>query len=354
MEAHNCLNKSKRTYQWVDVFKFVFCICIIVMHTTVPLPGRYWIEKLVFRLGVPFFFAASGFFLSKSCAERGVGTAVKRYCLRLLELLGVFSVVWILQFWVDCAISKTSMIDVLGKTVQHILFYPMNALWFIQASIVGALLLIPFYKRGSISAAVLLGIVLYAFALLCNNYYFLSEGTALRPIVDGYFKWFLAPHNGVFVGFLYLALGAFTERNLQKLTMGTTWILLGICYALYAAEVVLVHRHATFTDDGAFYVMQIAVVPLLLSVLTRLPEGPDSGRTILFRRLSTGMYLLHLPLLWCYHRFCSYCLPLIPVLKRGEGLLMNGYVKCAVIVVVSWAICLFAYRHTKTIKRFLM
>ena len=354
MVTEDTPNRITRTYQWIDVFKFIFCICIIVMHTNAPLPGRYWIEKLVFRLGVPFFFAASGFFLSKSCRERGAGVAVKRYCLRLLQLLAVFSVAWILQFWIDCAISKAGVANVLGQTVQHILFYPMNALWYIQASIVGALLLIPFFKHNRIPVAIPIGLVLYGFALFCNNYYFLTDHTAVRPFIDGYMKLFLAPHNGVFIGFLFLALGAFAERHMRKMSPGTLWLLLVICYAAYAAEIVLIRKFATFTDDGAFYVMHTALVPLLLSLLTKLPEGTDAGRTMLFRRLSTGMYLLHLPLMWCYHRFCTYLLPLIPVVRRGQGVLMSGYVKFAVIFVLSWAICMLAYRYTKTLKRFLM
>ncbi len=354
VEIQHRLRQERRTYQWVDVVKFVFCVCVIVMHSNVRLPGVYWIEKLLFRLAVPFFFAASGFFLSNSCRVRGTGVAVKRYCLRLLQLLAFFSVVWILQFWIDCAISKTGLADTLVQTIQHILFYPNNALWYIQASIVGALLLIPFLQRDRISAAIPVGLVFYTFALLCNNYYFLIENTAIRPAIDWYFKVFLAPHNGVFIGILYLALGAFTERHTQKIPQRLIWILLAASYLVYTAEVLLVQRFASFTDDGAFYVTQIVLVPLLLALLIRLPGNLNPDRTVQLRHLSTGMYLLHLPLVWCYHRFCSYCLPLIPVLKRGQGILMNGYVKCTVILLLSWAICMIAYRHTKTLKKYLM
>lgn len=354
MEIQRSLRQERRTYQWVDVVKFVFCVCVIVMHSNVPLPGVYWIEKLLFRLAVPFFFAASGFFLSKSCRVRGTGVAVKRYCLRLLQLLAFFSVAWILQFWIDCAISKTGLVNTLVQTIQHILFYPNNALWYIQASIVAALLLIPFLRRNWISAAIPLGLVLYAFALLCNNYYFLIENTAFRPVIDWYFKVFLAPHNGVFVGFLYLTLGAYTEGHAQKIQKRLLGILLSVCYLVYAAEVFLVRRFASFTDDGAFYAAQTILVPVLLAFLTRLPANLNLERTVQLRHLSTGMYLLHLPLMWCYHRFCTYCLSLIPVLKRGQGILMNGYVKCVVILLLSWAICMIAYRQTNKLKKYLM
>ena len=42
--------------------------------------------------------------------------------------------------------------------------------------------------------------------------YFIAEGTTLQPVVDGYLKICLTSNNGVFVGFLFLALGAFVEQ----------------------------------------------------------------------------------------------------------------------------------------------
>lgn len=354
MELQENYSKTTCTYRWVDVFKFFFCICIIAMHSNIPFPGNYWTEKLVFRLGVPFFFVASGYFLSMSCGTRGTEVAVKRYCLRLLELLAAFSAIWIPQFWIDCAISKIGTVGALVSTLQHILFFPNNALWYIQASVVGALLLAPFIRKHYTRMAILIGLVLYGFALLCNNYFFLIQNTAVRSVIDTYTKICLAPHNGVFVGFLYLALGVYTHKYLSSQPVALLWRLLGICYALYIAEVLLISKTTTQVDDGAFYVMQIAVAPLLLSILLRVPDHFDSSKTILMRRLSTGMYLLHLPLMWCYHRFCDYILPNIPVLRRATGILWNGYVKFALILFCSWAICMLAYRYTKTIKRFLM
>lgn len=346
--------QEPRTYQWVDVFKFFFCICIIAMHSNIPLPGIYWIEKLLYRLAVPFFFVVSGFFLSKSCRERGTGAAVKRYCVRLLKLLVAFSVIWIIQFWIDCAISKTSLADALFQTGQHILFLPNNGLWYIQASIVGALLLIPFFRSAHIIAAVVTGFVLYEFALLCNNYYFLIQDTALQLFVDGYTMVFLAPHNGVFVGLLFLALGALTERYLQNYPYGVPRVLLAISYVLYVAEIISINRYATKTDDGAFYLMLVFVAPLLLTVLVQLQGHFDPTCTLHMRHLSTGMYLLHLPLMWCYHRFRDYILPQIPMLRHGQGILMNGGVKFMVIVLLSLSICQLAYLYTNKLKRYLM
>ena len=354
MQAQENVIEEPSTYQWIDIFKFFFCICIIALHSDIQLPGAYWIDKLLFRLAVPFFFVSSGFFLSKSCKKRSIDVAVKRYCLRLLELLAAFSIIWILQFWVDCVINKIGLGNTLLQTLQHILFLPNNGLWYIHASIVGALLMIPFFTNGHIGTAIGIGFVLYGFALLCNNYYFLIQDSILQPLIDSYTKIFIGPHNGIFVGFLFLALGAFTEQHLQNYPRGILCMLLAVSYAIYTVEVVIVSRHVTKTDDGAFYLNLVFVAPLLIALLVKQTGWFNLERTIQMRHLSTGMYLLHLPLMWCYHRFRDYILPHIPVLRHGQGILMNGCVKFATIALLSFIICQLAYRHTNRLKRYLM
>jgi hypothetical protein len=42
---------------------------------------------------------------------------------------------------------------------RNIIFYPMGALWFVQACIVGALLLYPFLKRNKLSLAIACGFI---------------------------------------------------------------------------------------------------------------------------------------------------------------------------------------------------
>lgn len=61
---------KKEKYDFLDVCKFVACICIVCIHTAAfsDLIGGgyyYYLQSGVFRLAVPFFFIASGFFFGK-------------------------------------------------------------------------------------------------------------------------------------------------------------------------------------------------------------------------------------------------------------------------------------------------
>lgn len=349
MAEQNAENDIKTQYQWVDILKFFFCVCIVAMHTPLALPERFWVEKTIFRLGVPFFFATSGFFLSKSCRNRGVGSAVKRYCLRLFQLLWVFSIVWIVQYAVDgFFIRKTGIGRTALEILQRILFEPQGALWYIQASLIGALMLNPFLKRNQIRVAVTLGSVLYVFAEMCNNYYFVIEGTSLQPIVDGYLKICMTSNNGVLIGFLFLALGVCVEQFQLYERTARVRILFVISVAVYAAEIAVIRPMQTETGDGAFYFSQILVAPLLLATAIQIPPRITNVRATLLRNLSTGMYLLHMPIMWCYNRFADHILPHIPMLRHASSLVHFSYAKFAVVLLLSMGICLLAYRRPQS------
>ena len=328
---------KEKTYQGIDTAKFFFALCIVALHANVasclPEPAGWLLEKAVFRLAVPYFFAASGFFLGLKTARadgRQIGQIIRQYCLRLLLPLMVFSVISDLQRAWELLAEGTSLTDIVRIIGKATLFYPFGALWYVQASIVGALLLCPFLRWGRLAPAVLLGTALYAFALLCNNYAILAEGTALQPVVQGYMQACLSPRNGLFVGFPFLAIGACCGRIAERAMnhRRRLWPGAVLAYAVYLAEVLLVKRvGGTALDDGALYAMHLltALVLVLLTASVTVPLKTET--TLLMRNLSTGMYYLHRPILW------FLCL-------AGGGPAVNFLCVTA----LSAGICLAAYR----------
>lgn len=297
-----------KTYQGIDAAKLFFALCIVALHADVAacLPGNagWLLEKAVFRLAVPYFFVASGFLLGLKTAKTDrlqVGQIIRRYCLRLLLPLIVFSVISDLQRAWELLSEGTSLPDIIRIIGKATLFYPFGALWYVQASIVGALLLYPFLRWGRLAPAVLTGAALYAFALLCNNYFFLAEGTALQAVVDGYMRACLSPRNGLFVGFPFLAIGACCGR-IWAWAMANRRMLLPVAaltYAAYVAEVLLLRQYGgTALDDGALYVTHLLTAPALLLLTASASVPLKAETTLLMRSLSTGLYYLHRPILW--------------------------------------------------------
>lgn len=173
----------------------------------------------------------------------------------------------------------------------------------------------------------MIGTILYAFALLCNNYYFVVQGTLLSGVVDGYLRCFISPRNGVFTGFFFLAIGAKCKDWVWKWSDKKLLRLFLPLYILYIAEFVLVYIVGTPRDDGSLYIMHVLIAPILFLLTCQRQVHVNVIRSKLLRNLSTGIYLLHLPILWF-------------VWLRSD----LGIVNFLITLTCSIALCMLSYR----------
>lgn len=287
------------------------------------------------RLAVPFFFFCSGFFFVNKMDFRATEHATnlrirfRQYGIRLLKPLIVFSCVNILLQTVSFWREGFAYGQIAWEVIRSVLFYPFGALWYVQAVLVALCLLYPFLKRNRIGTAVMLGLPLYTFALLCNNYYFLICGTGMQPVVDTYLNLCVSARNGVFTGFLFLALGMLTARHYERLTARRFAVILSLLLsgAVYAVEIFAVHLAGAPADDGSLYLSHILFIPSLFVAISMIPCGIKSEHSILLRNLSTGIYYLHRPILF----FVFLILP-------------SGIACFALTVAIAIVVCLLVYR----------
>ncbi len=325
-------SSAKPSYGWIDVLKFLFCLCVIGLHTGLEriFGGGWLISRFIFRQAVPFFFVASGFFLGTKIktAPKNAANIVLRYCKRLAVPLVVFSAINIVQQCISMIIDGYGFTKIFHDMVMHILFYPYGALWYMLACIVGAVLLIPFIKNNKINAALVIGFLLYLFALLCNNYYGIAKFLNINRFVDTYLEVFLSARNGIFVGAFMLALGMKCSMIYEKITK-YVFVILGIGLLIYVVEIYFVMHYMEVMDDGALFISHILVSPSLLLAAIKFKCPLNANFTSLLRKLSVGMYLLHRPVLWC--------------LNFG-GLTTNPLILFVVTTLISMFICLLVYK----------
>ena len=317
--------------------KFFFAVCIVALHAYafdwLPKSVYFMIHKGVFRLAVPYFFVASGYFfalnLPDNCRNNGakVDTARNRYCRRILYPFIVFSIINTVQQCVSVEMQNGWTVSVAVGLVKHVVFMPYGGMWYLLASMVGIILLAEVIKRNRLHAGLVIGLVLYGFALLCNNYYFIAQKTPLIGVVDGYLDWFVSPRNGVLTGFLFLAIGAKCRDWVGRWSEKQLLRRLIPLYILYVAEFVLVYVVGIPKDDGSLYIMQVLVVPVLFLLTCQHKVSMATQRSKLLRNLSTGMYLLHLPILWFLWLVCSW-----------------GGVNFLIVLPCSIALCMLSYR----------
>ena len=332
----NCGNselRSGRLYSSIDISKYIFCLCIIALHTHLfsflPTFQYYLIEKNIFRLAVPFFFISSGYFLaSKWYKYDGGFHIIQRYCKRLMLPLLVFSIVYISQYAVySFFFNGKSIMHIVLVLARNIIFYPMGALWFVQACIVGAFLLYPFLKRNKLTLAIICGIILFGIGELFNSYSFIMGEWEERDIVLYFCK---SLRNGFTMGLLWLALGfkcyQINKKKPSKNILITT-LIIGFILQFIETTAIFYASSNNLADDGSLFISQLIVVPALLLLLLQTKININDEKSLQLRNLSIGMYFLHTPLKFMYEFFID-----------------NDVVLFLMVFMSAYSICIFSYK----------
>ena len=218
------------------------------------------------------------------------------YSKRLFKILIIFEPISIVINIFVYYENGIKPLGIITYTVRDIIFYPKGALWFIQACIVGVWIIYYMIKYKKTNLLIPISVVCYVFALICNSYYFLVEGTSFGNIISNIVNITYSVRNGIFVGVPYLYLGMMISKihNLRKLSKISLAILMIISGIIYYIELCLV-RNAHMMDDGSLFIMLPVFISFLL--LFVLNYSSDNNKLILtMRNLSTGMYILHSPL----------------------------------------------------------
>jgi peptidoglycan/LPS O-acetylase OafA/YrhL len=292
-------NYVREEYPWIDGARFFFCTCIIFMHIGTqkifPDSFAYYLEKGIFRLAVPFFFVVSGFMLEMKIRKKAneVVGLIKQYIKRLILPYIFFESINVLLRIISMVGEHNTLSSNVREIIKNLIFYPYGALWYIWACIIGVLLLCPFIVYGKRKLALLFGIVLYGFALSCNNYYeLIPDNMAYKRIVISYINLIGSARNGLFVGFVFLNIGMFCY-DIKKIIGNAKYAAMLVCaYAAYLFEIKILHE-TTPKDDGSLYIMTLIVIPLLVICLSNCKLKFKRKLAVDLRHYSAGMYFTH-------------------------------------------------------------
>ncbi|OUN38711.1 hypothetical protein B5G28_08445 [Faecalibacterium sp. An77] len=238
------------------------------------------------------------------------------------------------------AISNASLKQVIRDIVLHILFYPYGALWFMQACIVGACILLFFYRiKAKRSLVISIAMICYIIGLITNRYYFLVENTCLADVVRLYRRYFISGRNGVFVGFPYLLIGIGVYllwcRYGEKFRLKVLILIAVVIYGVYALEIMTV-QNFSYVDDESQYVMQpfLASILLLIALKAQTLVQKNKLDSSLYRNLSVGIYYTHRPLISIFQIACFYL-----------DIEQNPFIIGALVLTLSLGACIFVYRN---------
>ena len=137
----------KSRYTGIDICRVMFACLIPLLHISLPdsIP-LYIVRQYVSRLGVPFFFAVSGMFLSKAFADRGNLAAMKKQLWRI----GVMLCIW---FCIYAPLFSRGR-----YSINEYLFLTPGYLWYLSAMLFAV---IPFCLIKNKSAKHGIAMILY-------------------------------------------------------------------------------------------------------------------------------------------------------------------------------------------------
>lgn len=288
---------TKKVDNTIDFLKLVMSIMVVGIHTHIEkyiqsVQGQFYFVSAILRLAVPFFFVVSGYYLGKKFWNKDAierKSVLRVYVKNLIVPFLFWSILHLLpslkNLYDTCDGNKVYFVL---KIIRQMLFYPLGAMWFVLACIVGAIIIFILWEYPKVMCIIIFP--LYIFALLGNNYYFLLSNTRF---IDICLKVIISTRNGIFVGFPFMFLGASIAKPLllERIKLKTLLCTVIGAYILLLIEIGLVCDKA-YIDDRGLFVSYLILVPCIVMLAIK-KNIFISKNTMLFRKLSSCIYYTH-------------------------------------------------------------
>lgn len=207
----------RKEYGAVDIAKFIMAILVVSLHVY-PFEGinetlHYYTINWFSRIAVPFFFICTGFFLYSSL-ESGNKEHIKKYCLHILQLYLLWTIIYIPLIVHDRIMGKDygilKHIFLLGR--DFVFSGSYTQLWYLPSTLMAVGMLYLCWNRMSRWKMLAMSIALYVCGLLAQSYFGLlkllvAEGSIVWKMLKGAQLIMATTRNGIFFGFLFMLIG---------------------------------------------------------------------------------------------------------------------------------------------------
>lgn len=295
------MNKNK-SYTGIDRFRLIAAYLIVAIHTSpltsVSAEGDFILTRIIARIGVPFFFMTSRFFLiSRYSRDEGrMFSFVKR-------TVSIYALAIVIYIPVNIYNGYFRQTPLLPELIKDILFDgTLYHLWYLPASAAGGILAWYLVRRLDYKKAIAVTAVLYALGLFGDSYYGFAERIpAFRYFYMLIFQVSDYTRNGIFFAPVFFVLGGFladnaggvfgrngfisqsAERFLIKNCLG-----FAVSFALMFGEAMALHRLGVQRHDS----MYVFLLPCMY-FLFRIILSFKGKRLTRVRTLSLVIYIIH-------------------------------------------------------------
>lgn len=295
----------KKYYPGIDLMKFLAALLIVYIHTyeNVQLTSQAtelgYVFMSIAKIAVPFFFITSGYlFFSKIEPHMKNGAILFRYLKRLLILYVIWSAAYLpMSIASLLQAGKHSAPINIARYIRNFIFVgSYSHLWFFPSLMIAVFLVYELYKKLPAYGIVAVAAVFYVIGMIGNSYYVFFKGnTQFIKILTIYSKAFTTTRNGLFEGFLFVALGLFLSKTKLRCNKPISVTATAFLLVSMIMESFMLKNHGA----PAGWDMSIALVPttFILFVLLINIKLNDNGIYRLLRNCSIYIYTAHVMIL---------------------------------------------------------
>lgn len=330
---------KNESYTGIDYFRIIAAFLVIAIHTS-PLSAcgetaDFILTRIIARVAVPFFFMTSGFFLISeyNCNLNKLKAFVKR-----TALIYCISIIFYIPVNIYSGYFTKSMLlpDILKAIIFDGTFYH---LWYLPASITGAVIAYFLVKKLGIKKALGFSILLYTVGLFGDSYFGLAEKL---PLIKGFyfnlFKLSSYTRNGIFFAPVFFILGSVISTRKGHISLKKMLSGLAVSFSLMLCEGLLLH-HFNLQHHDSMYFMLIPCMFFLFSALTAL----KGQRIPVLRTSALIIYIIH-PMMIVILRMAAKISGLQSILIE------NSFIYFAAVSIASSIASIFIYLLLKQIK----
>lgn len=219
----NVKNMVEGEYIYLDTLKFQLAILILLRHCgqgLFELNSKYMsiIINVVSPLGVPTFFAVSGFLFFNKVRN---SNSICNYVWRVSKLYLVWTIIYLPLILHEY--QKKDMLNVAGMldfTQQFLFSGSYYHLWFLPSLIVAIIAVYFISKKIDNDKLLIISVILFAVGTLVDTYSFFSPVFTWKA----YKAISLTTRNGLFFGIPYVAIGKFIADNKCEIKKGMIFL----------------------------------------------------------------------------------------------------------------------------------
>lgn len=288
---------NKETYYVLDLVRFISAFLIILIHTHPFEDINNTLDDILIntfcRMGVPFFFMITGFFIEQKIKKDGLNIKLfLNTSKRMLWLCFIWALIYLPVFLINASPNgtlqeqlerfiKVTFIDCVG---YH--------LWYLLSCSIGVMLLY-WFKRKFINQNIPLVVTIIIYLIGC--------------CLNADFS-----RNGLFFALPFLFLGTWIYNN--RSLMKTSYLILLSCLFgfIHAFEVMFVVQNFAEINNGDLWICLYPLAYLLFNLFLRI-QLKESKSWIKLRNISKMIYYSHMYFVLIYMLFTEEILGFLGV-----------------------------------------